>query len=223
MSKAVSRKEDGVPLAIPACQWSFNRERQFHYIGGASAALFGRVPEELVHTGISTIDDPEGSWAARLDRLFSGNSALEEWTVPVSDGSYLIVHVPVHANGAVTYAAGFAYPDGHEIPAVPELELSARAVLQVLETERERTSRFLHDVVAQCLSSTGLQLELLRLELQAGNHDVRGHTTDIQRRLDEALKQVRAFSAEPAAVELIGDVDQREHRQARGNNADPGK
>jgi signal transduction histidine kinase len=186
-----------MPLGVPVCQWSFNRERQFHYISGASAALFGRVPEELVHSGVSIIDDPYGSWAARLDRLFSGNTSLEEWTVPVSDGSYAIVHVPVLANGAVTYAAGFAYSDRHEIPAVPDLELAARAALQVLETERLRTARFLHDVVAQCLSSTGLQLELLRLELEAGNHQVRAYTADIQRRLDEALKQVRAFSAEP--------------------------
>ncbi|HET9321609.1 MAG TPA: histidine kinase dimerization/phosphoacceptor domain-containing protein [Bryobacteraceae bacterium] len=186
-----------MPLAVPVCQWSFDRERQFHYIGGASAALFGRVPEELVRSSVSIIDDPNGSWAARLDRLFSGNTALEEWTVPVSDGRYIIVHVPVRADGAVHYTAGFAYPDGHEIPAAPELELAARAALQALETERERTARFLHDVVAQCLSSTGLQLELLRIELEAGNHGVRGHTTEIQRRLDEALKQVRAFSTEP--------------------------
>ena len=193
----MSRREDGMPLAVPVCQWSFDRERQFHYVSGDSAALFGRVPEELVHSGVSIIDDPSGSWAARLDGLFSGNTALEEWTVPVPDGRCIIVHIPVRANGAVSYTAGFAYPDGHEIPAAPELELAARAALQALETERERTARFLHDVVAQCLSSTGLQLELLRLELEAGNREVRGYTTDIQRRLDETLKQVRAFSAEP--------------------------
>ena len=197
MSRAVSRREDGVPLAVPACQWTFNRERQFHYISGASVALFGRVPEQLVHSGVSIIDDPNGSWAARLDRLFSGDTCLEQWTVPVADVNYTLVHVPVHANGAVPYAAGFAYRDGYEIPAVPELELAARAALQVLETERARTARFLHDVAAQCLSSTGLQLELLRLELEAGSHEVRGPTTEIQRGLDEALKQLRAFSAEP--------------------------
>lgn len=170
MSKAALRRDEGASPAAPASQWSFNREHQFHYISGDSGALFQLSPEELVHRDISLVDDPEGSWAARLDRLFSGESSLEQWSTPVSEGSFTLVHVPVHAtDGAVTHVAGFAYWDGQEIPAVYELELAALAALQVLETERARTARFLHDVVAQSLSSTGLQLELLRLELAARN------------------------------------------------------
>jgi signal transduction histidine kinase len=185
MSNAVSR-------------WSFNRERQFHHLCGDSAVLFQQAPEELLFGDVSMVDDPEGSWAARLDRLFSGATCLEQWTVAVEDANYTLVHVPVRAkDGAVMFVAGFAYRDGQEIPASLELELAARAASQALETERKQTARFLHDVVAQSLSSTGLQLELLRLELEAGSHEVRGPITDIQRRLDETLKQVRAFSGEP--------------------------
>jgi len=187
-------KASGMAPGVPVCQWSFNRGRQFHYICGDSTALFQRAPEELLHSDFSTVDNREGSWAARLDRLFSGDTALEEWTVPVSNRSYIVVHVPIYENGAISYVAGFAYRDGQEIPAAPELALAASAALQVLEAERERTARFLHDVAAQCLSSTGLQLELLRLELEARNIEVPALVAEIGRGLDEALRQVRTFS-----------------------------
>jgi signal transduction histidine kinase len=197
MSKAVSHEEDGVSRPVPACHWSFNRKRRFHYICGDTAALFHRAPEELLHSNVSTVDDSGGNWAARLDRLFSGDVPFEQWTVPVADGSYTIVHVPVHANdGALMYVAGFVYRDGQPIPAPPELRLAALAALEVLGTERKRTARFLHDVAAQCLSTTGLQLELLRLEIEARNIEVPGFAREIQRGLDEALRQIRAFSAE---------------------------
>lgn len=198
MSKAALRRDDGASPAVPASQWSFNRERQFHYICGDSSALFQRSPEELVHSDISLVDDSEGSWAARLDRLFSGESSLEQWTAAVSEGSYTLVHVPVHAtDGAVTHVAGFAYWDGQQIPAEYELELAALAALQVLETERGRTARFLHDVVAQSLSSVGLQLELLRLEMEGRNTEAPGLSAQIERGLDETMRKIRAFTAEP--------------------------
>ena len=95
----------------------------------------------------------------------------------------------------MNYVAGFAYRDGQEIPAAGELELAALAALQVLEKERLRTARFMHDVAAQCLSSTGLQLELLRLEMQARNVELPRLAADIERELDDALRRIRAFNA----------------------------
>jgi signal transduction histidine kinase len=86
---------------------------------------------------------------------------------------------------------------GDPVPTVRELELAALAILQVLQTERTRIERFLHDVVAQCLSSTGLQLELLRLEIEDPHMQTptASRTAEIQRALGEALSRVRAFSA----------------------------
>jgi signal transduction histidine kinase len=182
---------------VPACQWSFNKARRFHYLSGDSMGLFHRPPSELLHQHVSIADDPGGSWNARLDRIFSGNTTPFESTVSSPEQAYALIHLPIYArDSGVLYAAGFAYRAGRSIPAARELELAALAMLRVLETERARTERFLHDVVAQCLSGTGLQLELLRLEIEARKLEPPSRTGEIQRALEEALQRVRAFCSE---------------------------
>jgi signal transduction histidine kinase len=183
--------------AVPACQWSFNKTRRFHYISGDSMGLFHHPPSELLHQHVSIADDPAGSWNARLDRIFSGNTSPCESTAPSSEQAYALIHVPIHAlAGGVLYAAGFAYRTAQPVPAERELELAALAMLRVIETERAHTKRFLHDVVAQCLSGTGLQLELLRLEIEARKQEPPSRAGEIQRALEEALQRVRAFCSE---------------------------
>jgi len=179
--------------SVPLCQWCFNKSRRFLYASG-SADLFGREPEELLHQHVSIIDDSSGSWAARLDRIFSGTSPYDA-ARPTTVGDSLILHVPIHGTAAgVVYAAGFSFAAGDPLPAARELELAALAILQVLRTERARTAHFLHDVVAQCLSSTGLQLELLRLEIEDHQMQTPSRTADIQNALTEALNRIRTFS-----------------------------
>ena len=177
----------------PACQWSFNQARCFHYLGGDSAAVFHRKSSELLGRHVSTIDDPRAHWAACLDRIFSGETRFES-TPPSSRDDYTIIHLPIHdSDGGVAYAAGFAYRAGLPVPSASELELIALGILQIVEADRARTERFLHDVIAQCLSSTGLELELQRLELEALGIELPDRTKEIHRSLEEALDQIRSF------------------------------
>jgi hypothetical protein len=179
---------------VPVCVWCFNKAHRFHYISG-DTALFRRRPEELVHRHVSMIDDPKGSWAERLDRIFSSKTAYD--TVgPTSTQEHVIMHLRIRAtSGSVIYAAGFAYNAGDPIPAVRELELAALAILQVLQNERAFTERFLHEVIAPCMSGAGLQLELLRLDSKARQIELPDRADEIQRSLDEAMRQVRAFNS----------------------------
>jgi signal transduction histidine kinase len=180
--------------SVPLGQWGFTKSRRFLYISG-NTAIFGRQPDALLHQHISIIDDASGSWATRLDRIFSGTSPYDT-TGPIAKHDQVILHVPIHAtDGSVAYAAGFSFPAGKPAPDVRELEFAALAILQVLRTERGRTERFLHDVVAQCLSSTGLQIELLRLEIEAHQMQTPSRSAEIQQALADALKRVRTFSA----------------------------
>jgi signal transduction histidine kinase len=182
--------------ADPVCQWSLNRAYKFHHISGDSIGLFHHPPARMLHRHVSTVDDTDGSWAARLDRIFSGHSPIDRWSAPVADGGYMLVQIPVHADeGAVRYAAGFAFQSGQRLPAPRALEFAARAVLRAIEAERARTEAFLHDTVAQYLSSAGLQLELLKLELEGKKIAMPSRAAEIQRSLDEALEQVRNFRA----------------------------
>jgi signal transduction histidine kinase len=180
--------------SVPVCQWGFNKSRRFVYVSG-NADIFGRQPEELLYQHVSLIDDSGGAWAARLDQTFSGTSPYYAGG-PTEDQNHVILHVPIHAtDGRIAYAAGFSFTAGEPPPAARELELAALAILHVLQTERTRTERFLHDVVAQCLSSTGLQIELLRLEIEDHQMQTPSRAADIQNALAEALSRIRTFNA----------------------------
>lgn len=180
--------------AVPLGQWGFTKSRRFLYVSG-NTDIFGRPPEELLHQHVSLIDDASRRWTTRLDRIFSGVAPYDKED-PTAEPHQIILNVPIHTtDGSVAYAAGFSFRAGDSVPAIRELELAALGILQVLRTERARTERFLHDVVAQCLSSTGLQLEVLRLELEGQQARTPSRSAEIQQALAEALKRIRIFSS----------------------------
>lgn len=188
-------KYSSLSSRVPAWQWSFDRARRFHHIAGDSAGVFRRPAADLLRRPVAIIDDPQQTWASRLDCLFSGKIPFEQWTASISGIEHTLILIALPAiDGVVTHTAGYAYLAGTQLPAVGELELAAHAVLQVLDTERTRTNRFLHDVVAQCLSGTGLQLELLQLELQSRHIVLPNRLAELQHALDDALRQIREFS-----------------------------
>lgn len=197
MKKASQEDETGVSQgkSLPSCHWSFNRAHEFHHIAGDTASLFHRPAADLWRKHVSIIDDPLGTWTARLDRMFRGQAPIERSTAPGLEGEYVVFHVPVRANdGAASYLAGFAFQARPLLPAATELELAAHATVQAVEPERTRTTRFLHDVVAQSLSGTGLQLELLKLEIQAETAEALKRAGEIQKSLEEVLKLIREFN-----------------------------
>jgi signal transduction histidine kinase len=189
--------EKRLKASAPVCHWAFNQSRRFEYISGNSAALFRRELSELVNQHISTIDDAPGSWAARLERVFTGSTLVEPYARWASNEHYSLIHLPLRAeNASVLYAAGFAFAADQKTSAVPALELAALLSIEALKTDRARVARFLHDIVAQSLSGTGLQVELLRMEIERRGLELSGPIEDLQRFLDEALTRVRRFTEE---------------------------
>jgi signal transduction histidine kinase len=198
MSNASAHDDIGVSqgTAEPSCQWSFNRAHEFHHVSGDSTGLFHRLPIDLSRRHVSIIDDPPGTWSARIDRIFQGDAPMEQSLLAGPAGEYAVFHIPVRAgDGTVLYVAGFAFPADSALPAAPELELAAATILQVVDSERTRATRFLHDVVAQSLSGTGFQLELLQLEIQAQSAEALKRIAEIQRSLEEVLKLIREFNS----------------------------
>lgn len=84
-------------------------------------------------------------------------------------------------------------------------ELALRA-LEVHTRERTRISRFLHDEVAQFLSGAGLQLDILRMDMQERVPEIAGRTAEIQAILEEIVVRIRDLSEElnPVSVERAG-------------------
>lgn len=80
------------------------------------------------------------------------------------------------------------------------------SVMNSREQEGARVSRILHDDVGQVLSAIGLQLDLLRMDLNDDPAAARSRIAEIQRMLDKAISHVRDLSYElnPSVVERTG-------------------
>lgn len=80
------------------------------------------------------------------------------------------------------------------------------SVMNAREQEGARISRVLHDEVGQVLSAVGLQLDLLRMDLNDGVVDSQKRILEIQKFLEQAVAQVRDLSYElnPSIVERTG-------------------
>jgi signal transduction histidine kinase len=84
-------------------------------------------------------------------------------------------------------------------------------------SDSDRVARLLHDEVGQVLSAVGLQLGVLRLDLQDRVPEIASRTSEIQKLLEQAVNQVRDLSYElnPSIVEragLHGALDRLMHR-----------
>lgn len=80
------------------------------------------------------------------------------------------------------------------------------SVMNAREQEGARVSRILHDDVGQVLSAIGLQLDLLRMDLNENAADCPRRILEIQKVLELAVAQVRDLSYElnPSIVERTG-------------------
>jgi len=191
----------------PACHWILDRSHSFRCIYGDSLPLFQKVPAALEGANLRDVL-PEGTvsaWVGRVDRVFCGESLLVREKVP--SGFYSVSHFPLRsASGEILYAAGVAQDVTPFIMAEQELRNSTVRVLKAQETERGRLSKFLHDEVGQCLSSAGLQLDLLRMDLESELPGISSRTGEIQHVLEGLMERVREFSYElnPAIVERAG-------------------
>ena len=82
----------------------------------------------------------------------------------------------------------------------------ALAALENEQSERGKLARMLHDEVAQILSGAGLQLDILRMDLQDRVPEIVSRTAEIQSLLELVVRHIRHLSYElnPDIVERAG-------------------
>jgi signal transduction histidine kinase len=113
-----------------------------------------------------------------------------------------------------------------------DLRSRVLSALGARDFERRMVAKFLHDKVGQNLSALGLQLDLVRMDLEFVSPGTASRVTDIQKMLEVMMQEVREYSYElnPAAVERAGlrDALDRLAANIRGRfagalriNADP--
>jgi signal transduction histidine kinase len=90
----------------------------------------------------------------------------------------------------------------------PSLARMVVALMNAHELEWVRISRILHNDVSQTLSAVGLQLDVLRMDLEHKVPEIGARTTEIQGILERAIDHVRSLSQElnPAIAEKAGFV-----------------
>ncbi|MBI1789119.1 MAG: hypothetical protein HYR60_16430 [Acidobacteria bacterium] len=110
---------------------------------------------------------------------------------------------------------------------LPGQKLRAVALRLLADQSRDRTrmARILHDEVAQLLSGAGLQLDLLRMDLEARVPEIAPRTAEIQAILEEIVVRIRELSYDlnPEIVERAGLYAALDRLVGRRRQDFPGK
>jgi len=190
----------------PACQWMVSADGVFQRIYGNPLPVFGKPACDLAGRAISQTLEPSESdaWMGRFARAIAGEtvrlrkrSGESIWNVTV---------FPVHDRGCVGLAGGLASESTHWSAAEQELRRTMLGALKAQEFERSMAAKFLHDTIGQNLTALGLQLDLVRMDVEAFAPDACARISEIQRLLGSMMEEVRDYSYElnPSTVDRAG-------------------
>jgi signal transduction histidine kinase len=190
----------------PACHWMWNSEGVFQRVYGDPAAVFNRAVSGLEGLALTEALEPAllPRWRDRFQRALAGETV----TLRERHGKavwYLSVF-PLRCADEIRYVGGSAREITPWAAAEQELRYTVLGALKAQEYERSKTARFLHDTVGQNLTALGLQLDLVRMDLENTEPQIRGRIEEIQKLLESMMEQVRDYSYElnPSTVERAG-------------------
>ncbi len=190
----------------PGCQWIVSAPGIFQRFYGDPAPLFGKSAPEMVGRAPADVLEPDqaAAWAGRFSRALGGDAVLlrerrgkEAWYVTV---------FPVRLEGKICYAGGQAREITPWSNAEQELRHTVLGALKAQQFERAMVSKFLHDSVGQNLTALGLQLDLIRMDIEALSPETGVRALEVQKLLEVMMESVREYSYElnPSTVERAG-------------------
>jgi PAS domain S-box-containing protein len=190
----------------PACHWMVTAAGVFHRIYGDPASIFGKPASQLAGRPVAELLAPElaGVWRDRFARAFEGETVvLRERR---GDAIWYLTVFPLRFDGEIRYAGGSAREITAWSSADQELRYTVLGALKAQEFERNMVSRFLHDTVGQNLTALGLQLDLVRMDLESVSPETCARVVEIQQVLEAMMQHVREYSYElnPSTVERAG-------------------
>ena len=190
----------------PACQWMVSADGAFERFYGdplplfdrSAAQLVGRLPDDVLGS------EEAAAWRCRFTRALSGETMLLRVRRPA--GTWHVTVFPIRIEGEIRFAGGNAREVTPWAAAEQELRHTVLGALKAQEFQRTMVSRFLHDSVGQNLTALGLQLDLIRMDLESLSPDTCRRIGDIQKLLEEMMESVREYSYElnPSTVERAG-------------------
>jgi len=190
----------------PACHWVVDVGGVFVRLYGDPAPLFGKPAAQLTGRPYAKALDPEQAetWSGRFKRALAGESlVLRERHGGTAWSIFLF---PIRLEGEVRYAGGSAREVTTWATAEQELRYTVLGALRAQEYQRNSVSRFLHDTVGQNLTALGLQLDLVRMDLEGDRPAICAQVAGIQKLLETIVEEVREYSYElnPSTVERAG-------------------
>lgn len=190
----------------PACQWIVSTDGAFSRIYGDPMALFGRTAAELVGRLPSDVMGPDDAtaWRGRFERALGGEMMLLRERR--AKGTWYVTVFPLRVEGEIHFAGGSAREITPWAAAEQELRHTVLGALKAQEFERTMVSRFLHDSVGQNLTALGLQLDLIRMDLESVSPESCQRIGESQKLLEAMMESVREYSYElnPSTVERAG-------------------
>jgi signal transduction histidine kinase len=188
------------------CSWVVTTAGGFRLIHGDSMPVFGKPAAELLNRSIADALDPDAAvvWRDRFDRVAAG----ERQVLRERRGSSSVVAISlfrIELEGEL-YIGGSAHEIGFMARAEQELRYAVHSAIKAQEFDRRMVARFLHDKIGQNLTALGLQLDLVRMDLETAAPATIERLTDIQRHLEAMMEDVRNYSYElnPSTVERAG-------------------
>ncbi|HMD70493.1 MAG TPA: histidine kinase [Bryobacteraceae bacterium] len=190
----------------PACHWFVTAAGVFHSIYGDPSSLFGKPASGLAGRSPAEAFPPEiaGVWRDRFARALAGETVILRERRGAA--MWLFTMFPIRFGGEIRFAAGQAREITAWSSAEQELRYTVLSALKAQEFERNMVSRFLHDTVGQNLTALGLQLDLVRMDLENAQPEACARVIEIQRILEAMMQSVREYSFElnPSIVERAG-------------------
>ncbi len=195
----------------PCCHWIVSADGKFHRVYGNSETLLGKSAMELTGRMVASALEPEAAavWKDRLARALAGELlALRERR---GESTWFITIFPIRlpacgSSPAEVYAGVTAREITPWSAAEQELRYAVLGALKAQEYERRTVSRFLHDKIGQNLTALGLQLDLIRMDLEPVSPATSARVVEIQQVLEGMMEEVREYSYElnPSTVERAG-------------------
>jgi two-component system NarL family sensor kinase len=190
----------------PVCHWIVTAAGVFDRIYGDSASLFGKPASELAGRSAAEALPPElaNVWRDRFARALKGETVvLRERRGNAIWGSIVF---PIRFGAETRYSGGLAREITAWSAAEQELRYTVLGALKAQEFERNMVSKFLHDTVGQNLTALGLQLDLIRMDLENVSPETCARVIEIQQVLEAMMQRVREYSYElnPSIVERAG-------------------
>ena len=150
----------------PACHWIVTAAGVFHCIYGDPVSLFGKRASQLVGRSPAQAFPPglASVWRDRFARAFEGETG--RCANARGGATWHVTMFPIRLAGKIRFAGGHAREITPWSTAEQELRCTVLGALKAQEFERSVAARFLHDAVGQNLTALGLQLDLVRMDLE---------------------------------------------------------